>query len=305
VEKLNELLARLASTDESLDSLLAKDDLAEADIAEHDRLVAERGKTLAAIDREKARLEREAERQKLEADAEAEGAKRTAEAEAQAKKRKLEDERNRRIVAQPPQRLSTPDAPTSGRTPTAVRTDDQGRTTGFFEQTDETVRSVRRGPRRPGGGCPTGSQAQACGQAKAEGYSPWGEFKSFREYVQAGLEGHDTRGFEERHRKHFAAVQGMSEGIGSDGGYTVMPEFASGIIDRVYSNDLWSRTDNYTVSGNNMTFLANAETSACHRQPSRRPARLLARRGRDRDLQQADAPRGQPETGEGSASWST
>jgi HK97 family phage major capsid protein len=32
----------------------------------------------------------------------------------------------------------------------------------------------------------------------------------------------------------------MSEGVGSDGGYTVMPEFANGIIDRVYSNDLWA-----------------------------------------------------------------
>ena len=53
----------------------------------------------------------------------------------------------------------------------------------------------------------------------------------------------------------------MSEGVGSDGGYLVMPEFNQRIIDRIYSNNLWGRTDNYTVSGNSLTFFANAETS--------------------------------------------
>src|SRR5690606_12982921 len=28
-----------------------------------------------------------------------------------------------------------------------------------------------------------------------------------------------------------------------------------------YANDLFTRTDNYTVAGNNMTFMANSETS--------------------------------------------
>jgi HK97 family phage major capsid protein len=40
-----------------------------------------------------------------------------------------------------------------------------------------------------------------------------------------------------------------------------MPEFSGSIIDRIYTNNLWSRTDNYSVTGNSMTFLANAETS--------------------------------------------
>jgi HK97 family phage major capsid protein len=53
----------------------------------------------------------------------------------------------------------------------------------------------------------------------------------------------------------------MSEAVGSEGGYMVMPEFAGGIIDRVYNNNLWGLTDNYTVVGNNLTFLANAETN--------------------------------------------
>ena len=65
----------------------------------------------------------------------------------------------------------------------------------------------------------------------------------------------------DRMNKHYAAIQGMSEGIASDGGYLVMPEYATGIIDRIYQNSLWSQGDGYTVTGNNMTFFANAETS--------------------------------------------
>ena len=57
------------------------------------------------------------------------------------------------------------------------------------------------------------------------------------------------------------AVQGMSEGVGSDGGFTVLPQFASGIMERMYSNNLLSKTDGYTVTGNSMIFHASAETS--------------------------------------------
>lgn len=57
------------------------------------------------------------------------------------------------------------------------------------------------------------------------------------------------------------AIQGMSTQVGSEGGVWILPEFAQGIIDHVYANDIWQRTDGYTVSGNNLTFKANAETS--------------------------------------------
>ena len=53
----------------------------------------------------------------------------------------------------------------------------------------------------------------------------------------------------------------MSETTGTDGGFTVMPEFNTNIFEHVYSNDLVASTDSYTVGGNGMTFLANAETS--------------------------------------------
>lgn len=143
-----------------------------------------------------------------------------------------------------------------------VRTDDQGRVTAFMEATDEEI-NFRVGE------SPDAQSRRTYKQQRKEnsrllhsmGYKPWGEFKSASDFVRAGFSGHQNSDFRDRHRKHWAAVQGMSEGVGSDGGYTVMPEFANGIIDRIYSNDLWSRTDNYTVSGNNMTFMANAETS--------------------------------------------
>lgn len=145
--------------------------------------------------------------------------------------------------------------------------DSEGRVTGFFEDTDEEMslrftdtpgydgaqkrksyRSVRKNVNR---------------ELRKAGYQPWGSFKSFGEFVKDGLSGGSE--FRAKHVKHFEsvqkAIQGMSITEGASAGVTVMPEFSNKIFDRVYENDLWGRTDNYTVSGNNMTFLANAETS--------------------------------------------
>ena len=146
--------------------------------------------------------------------------------------------------------------------PAKLHTDDQGRTVGFFEPTDEQV-TVRVGQTKDAVRRQSYHQQkrQNLQALKASGYKPWGEFKNAADFIRAGFEGHQHSSFRERANKHFAAVSGMSEGIGSDGGYTVMPEFAGGIIDRVFMNDLWGRTDNYPVTGNNITFLANAETS--------------------------------------------
>ena len=56
-------------------------------------------------------------------------------------------------------------------------------------------------------------------------------------------------------------MQGMSEQVGADGGFMVYPEFAKGILERVYQNNIWGQTDNYTVGGNSLIFTRNAETS--------------------------------------------
>lgn len=175
-----------------------------------------------------------------------------------------------------------PGTETQPVTPTGVRTDADGRVMAFFEETDERItmqfgedaNAVRRQ-----------SYSQTKRRAKdflgTAGYQPWNEFRSFTEFIRAGLSGHGQANFDDRVRRHFdkplshaksvgvpfefrnenRAVLGMSESVASDGGYMVLPEYAMKIIDRIYSNDLWSRTDNYNVVGNNMTFLANAETS--------------------------------------------
>ncbi len=67
---LAELLKQLKATDDRLDALLAHDELTDEQRAEHDRLLAERKKTQAAIKREQDRQARAAERADLEGQAE-------------------------------------------------------------------------------------------------------------------------------------------------------------------------------------------------------------------------------------------
>lgn len=148
-----------------------------------------------------------------------------------------------------------------------VRKDEQGRTTGYIEETDEEVslrwdetdsRAVSRKSYKA-------AKKESVRQLKAAGYVPRGEFKTFNEFVRDGLNSGNSESFNSRVAKHYGsaykAIQGMNETAGAEGGILVMPEFSSGMIDSVYQNDLWSRTDNYTVSGNSMTFQGNAETS--------------------------------------------
>jgi HK97 family phage major capsid protein len=139
-----------------------------------------------------------------------------------------------------------------------VRRDDEGRTTGEWEETDESVTIVSG---YQGQGQVAKRPKFAMKSLIKQGYKPWGEFKSMGDFVRSGFEGHQTTAFKDRMVSHYKAVQGMSEAIGADGGFSVMPEFNTKIFSRIYGNDLFSATDNYTVAGNNMTFLANAETS--------------------------------------------
>lgn len=81
---MDELLKKLGEVDSKIDALLAHDDLTDEQRAEHEKLVAERGKLVAKIAAEEDRAERAAERaeiearQKLAADKAAEIAKRQA-----------------------------------------------------------------------------------------------------------------------------------------------------------------------------------------------------------------------------------
>lgn len=93
-------------------------------------------------------------------------------------------------------------------------------------------------------------------------------WKSCGDMLRDGFEAHKRGQKDEFAKKHADAldpivktVQGMSTQVVSDGGALVLPEFNTTIMERVYDNQLWSMTDQYTVTGNNMAFLANAETS--------------------------------------------
>lgn len=143
-----------------------------------------------------------------------------------------------------------------------VHRDNSGRVLGEWSDTDETVTIVSGREDLSGPRATRRMKSRAAMKSLIrQGYQPWGEFKSFGDFVRSGLDGHQGSAFHDRCRSHFKAIQGMSETIGSDGGFTVMPEFNYNIFEHVYSNDLIASTDNYTVGGNNMTFLANAETS--------------------------------------------
>ncbi len=144
----------------------------------------------------------------------------------------------------------------------AVRTDADGRVTSFFEDANESITLTPRGMKRAGGHGGYFAQKSRNERAlKSMGYQPWGEFKSFKDVVRKGFEGPHSESYKAKWHNHYKAIQGMSEVVAADGGYAIMPEFAPGIIDRVFDNDLLGRTDSYGVSGNSLTFLANAETS--------------------------------------------
>lgn len=247
MNRIEKLKGQIKAIDAKLDALLAGDSLTSEQQTEHDALVAERATLVSALSKAlemaKAANDRAVEFTTLEASANS-----------------VADLAARR----PPgvgQRAAK-DGPDNLASATGQRTDPEGRVTGYFEATDEeitlrvgeTPEAIRRRSYR---------QQNKVNRAflRSAGYQPWGEFRSCRDFIRDGLENHQHSRFRDRCIKHYAAVQGMSEGVGADGGYLVMPEFATGIIDRVYNNDLWGRTDNYSVTGNNLTFLANSETS--------------------------------------------
>lgn len=85
-------------------------------------------------------------------------------------------------------------------------------------------------------------------------------FKSFADYCTSVRNAGIPNGTRDK-RLFTKAVSGMSEGSAADGGFLIPPEFSSKIFQRVYENDLLSRTDKYTCSGNTMVFPAIDETS--------------------------------------------
>jgi HK97 family phage major capsid protein len=104
-----------------------------------------------------------------------------------------------------------------------------------------------------------------------KGLSGGGGPGAFSSFIRDGIRKHRTVEFEDRYRKASGnlfktGIQGMSEQMGADGGFAILPEYSTTIFEKVYENDLFNRTDNYTVVGNNMTFPRVNEVSRANGQ---------------------------------------
>lgn len=92
---------------------------------------------------------------------------------------------------------------------------------------------------------------------KRRGFSDLGDFAlAVRDHSTPGQAG-------DRRLEILASISGAGQAIGSEGGFLVPPEFSTQIWDGMNQapDNLLSRTDNYTVTGESLTFNANAETS--------------------------------------------
>jgi HK97 family phage major capsid protein len=81
------------------------------------------------------------------------------------------------------------------------------------------------------------------------------QFKSFSDVLRTGMK--DPAGFSSRYdesRKHVMKSFGLNTYDGESGASLVLPEFAPFIMEREFTNDIFSRTNNFTVSGNTMAF---------------------------------------------------
>lgn len=91
---------------------------------------------------------------------------------------------------------------------------------------------------------------------------PWGSFGEFLTAVHLyGLPGQAAE--RDPRLGALAAVTGMGQNTPADGGFLVAPQFSSLIWDKLNSapDSLLARTDQYTITGESLTFNANAETS--------------------------------------------
>lgn len=104
--------------------------------------------------------------------------------------------------------------------------------------------------------------AEIVGPHNIPGYKPKSLFKSLGQFLQLGIR-RDAE-FNKRYGEFDSLMKtalGMNTLEGADGGWAVLPEFAPNIYDRVYDNDIWSRTDNYTIAGSKMIFPRSGEKS--------------------------------------------
>ena len=96
------------------------------------------------------------------------------------------------------------------------------------------------------------------------GYKPYKHWATLGDQLHAMLQSPDE--FVRTHKEatkgmQDLAIQGMNEGVGSEGGFLIMPEFSQEILRRTYENNLINETRRMTTSTNSMTFPREKETS--------------------------------------------
>lgn len=125
---------------------------------------------------------------------------------------------------------------------------------------DKSVAEIRRGLVANQSAPPASRATNVTVGLTRETQRPWAHFG---EQVQAVINAGNPNYRGERDLRLYAAAQGMSQSVPAEGGFTVAPEFSNGIWEAMsgQSDNLLNLTDNYTVTGESLTFNADAETS--------------------------------------------
>lgn len=128
-----------------------------------------------------------------------------------------------------------------------------------------SLRDARTGQRRSAPNEPGLSDIRV-GKARFED-DPKVGFKTLGDFLSnvrlAHTPGMTVRGEVAERLNYLAAVSGMGAGTGADGGFTIPPAYSTTIWDGAgtESESLLAMTDQFTVTGDSLTMLANAETS--------------------------------------------
>jgi len=140
-----------------------------------------------------------------------------------------------------------------------VHVNRDGRTVAYWGGEEETAVLPALGP---------GKSLRTMPTKLPKGYKrdkDWGSLGAFLRDGYLAKRDNRAEAWSTKHTAHLEpitkAIQGMSTQVAMDGGALVLPEFNTQIMERVYNNALWQMTDQYSVSGNSLTFTANAETS--------------------------------------------
>lgn len=88
-------------------------------------------------------------------------------------------------------------------------------------------------------------------------------FRSLGDFGMAVFNAGNPAGTRDDRMSMYAAITGAGQAVGADGGFLVPPQFSTDVWNAITQDpdSLLARTDQYTVTGDSLTFNANAESS--------------------------------------------